>query len=412
MPIDNHIGALKMRMPMDAALGTMGQLQAMQQAMQMNPLQVQAAQLANEQARVQNQYLPENLAASNNYKNAIAASVDTRLSNPLLYNGMPETRTQAAIDLANQQNQAKNPDTEIKTGKYQNILDTKQQKNTGQAEKNTAQAAHMNQLVESADWRYMPLAQKEYVLAVGAGAGIPPDELVGRMNKGDKITDIVKEKGYSGLGDPNLVPIYAPTPTNITQQNVRKQAEVSQEVFSNYIGDHLAPYVQKVGGISWDLLKDQVTKGKLTDDEIVGALAANIVMPELAGEKFRTAYLPGGITATQDMIKTMMGNAPVRPEWIKPDQFTRAQALATSVVSDGFEAGQVMANPYSKTTREHELKAQTRGQQVVKETEAYKSKMGGEPLKVPEFNTREEFQAWYNGLSPAQKAQAKSGAGK
>lgn len=212
----------------------------------------------------------------------------------------------------------------------------------------------------------MPVDFKNYLLALGGGMGINPNEMTKRLANGETVEEIATKEGF----DPNNMPeaIYPLTGADRTRLHQRQQANAESKILSKTISEWMAPYSRRFGGYSPKQLGEAL-KGENPDGQ-AKYLAALALQPEQAGIRIRSMAGNVGIEAIRELTEKSMGNAKIYQGTISPAVYQKAQDLVEQKITQAMEAANAMAQmPITEQNKK-------KGQQSTSETPIVKELNG------------------------------------
>jgi len=222
-----------------------------------------------------------------------------------------------------------------------------QKLSSGQARTN-----YFNKLTQAYDYRLTPPTVKNQMIAQASGMGYDPNEASSLFVQGHTLKDLAAAKGFD-QNHPETWPdaIFAQTPADITRSHVRGQAVAELDSINNQITKDIAPYARKFGGYSVKQIADAFSSDPNDHDAIQHLLAANIVMPELAGIRNRgLTGAPMGVEMMQEVIKRSLSDMKVPGITISPADYIGAQNIANDYIRTAVEAAKHAGNMFSQTS--------------------------------------------------------------
>lgn len=160
-------------------------------------------------------------------------------------------------------------------------------------------------------WRTLPAVEKNRSLALAVGMGIDPVSASEYFASGKNLNDLANEQGYT-LNEVNAN--YAPTTPNITAVQRRKAFDAEMKTLNERIKEGMSPYAQKVAGMSFEQIIDQLDSlsegaDKDTKKKLGKFLAARALAPEMAALRLNTMGGRVGIEAIRDLEAKSESNA-------------------------------------------------------------------------------------------------------
>lgn len=230
----------------------------------------------------------------------------------------------------------------------------------------------------------LPIDFKNQVIAQAQGLGYAPEEAMNQLMSGKTIQDLAIARGF----DPNNMPdpIYGLTSASRNQLQRRQTALAEINSLGNKISDAMAPYARRFSGYS-PLQVSQALGGEKEDDQ-AKFLAARALQPELAAIRIRMANGNVGIEAIRELTSTSMGNINVMQSLVSPSVYRQASKYIDQWLNDAANAANKQnINPKGYQTQQDSNKQAANSNQV----------------KMPNFDTKEQFQAWYGTLDQNQQ---------
>lgn len=231
----------------------------------------------------------------------------------------------------------------------------------GRMNAQNARANYMNKMGQSLAWRSLPNTEKENEIAMAKGMGYTATEAGERLATGEKLQDLATEKGFSSDPDKwasqGVRAKFGDTTATITQQQTRNQGLAEMTSVDDQVNNMLAPYSDRINGISTKWLGDlkQINSG--TDDKDTQA-AKDRVSDYLGGNAFSTelqlirarSINPGskpGVQMLRDMKDTALQNAVKGySQAIPQDVFIAANNKYDRLLRQSAEAANTSIQPY------------------------------------------------------------------
>lgn len=195
-----------------------------------------------------------------------------------------------------------------------------------------ASTAYQRRMTEGWDWVHTPVDAQNYEIALGAGMGISPDDLISRRSHGQSIKDIARSYGF----DPNNLPDpdYLPTRGNIQTLKQRQAALKELGSLDKFISDGLGPYSRTINRFSPLQIRDSLLNMK--EDQQMKFLAARALAPESANLRLMVAQARTGQRAIQSMMDKSLTNINAFQGLVSQEIYEGAQKMIEKELTDMF----------------------------------------------------------------------------
>lgn len=254
--------------------------------------EAQKRQLANAMSQLKLEQEPERFDKEQAYKDALIK----KAQQTDMTGGSGDIKNQMIIDALKKTN----PD---QAARLQKIHDTNMQLKKDQAEN---KAAYANSIA----WRSLPMAEKQRNIAKGVGMGADATDVARQLSSGKTLEDIANDKGYT-LSE--VKPSYPLSGAEI--KDIRKRNAFNQEMktLDKRITEGMAPYSQKVRGLSFQQILDSLDElkepGVEKQEKLAKFLAARALAPELAGLRLNAMGGRVGIEGIRHLTDVSQGTA-------------------------------------------------------------------------------------------------------
>jgi hypothetical protein len=191
-------------------------------------------------------------------------------------------------------------------------------------------------LANSLSWRNTPLNAKNQEIAIFQGAGGNSAAYIDGRIRGLSPEEIAVENGI----DPELLrtstPVNVPTTPAITREIRKNQALAELDVLDKHASEAMAPYSQRLFGLSPALIADAL-QGE-SKDKIAKFAAARALQAELAALRINAAGGNIGHGAIQDIVHSALGKSDL-PEWlITPEIYGKMGEFIDKWLKEGAQA--------------------------------------------------------------------------
>lgn len=238
----------------------------------------------------------------------------------------------------------------------------------------------------------IPTNIKEYNFGVTNSMGIDPTTSQQLFIRGATLPQIAKIYGY----DPNNLPNPSPyaTSASINQAQMQTRGAVGLNTISNFVVNKGTPY-----GFAQDATmkaqRDAYSSDPQRQQNAVNYYAAQQVLPEISFMRTRMQGGHGGATTLEEMLQTMRGNKHPDISKLPANIQARSTALATQILeqANNAEVNQTLSrNPTVANTTP--VTANSSPSAITNNVRT-------------NFNSKADFQKYYNTLNSAQKMQLK-----
>lgn len=213
------------------------------------------------------------------------------------------------------------PQPQVNNSGYGNaIIDALNARTKGTIAK--AQLAQMQ--AGNQNWSQLPVETRSQYIAQGAGAGLDPNEIRDRVNKGMTMRQIYEEQGL----DPDNPPPSIYPQTTATKTANQKTAAVSAELgyLNSQITQAIKPYADRFAGLTEKEFADQFSNDVEAQKQYGRYRGAITLMNELSSGRLNLAGARSSVQLSRDLTKkTMAGFTDVLPKRMTSHMFEAMQ---------------------------------------------------------------------------------------
>lgn len=199
-----------------------------------------------------------------------------------------------------------------------------------------ARAGYYNKMVQSFNWRSLPVDQKTALLAQAAGMGYDNITATQLLMNGNTIADLARAKGL----DPNNLPPpnYALTKGDITRLHQTQAAQNELQVLNPKIYNALAPYSARFHGYSPKQVGEAI-KGENPDAQ-AKFFAAKALVPEMTMIRTRLANpaTRAGVELVREITNSSMSNIKAFQPFVTPQIYSQANKYIDQWLTDAVTA--------------------------------------------------------------------------
>jgi hypothetical protein len=282
----------------------------------------------------QSKYYAPNILSEIDVRNAqlplIQSKIDSEkfnLQNPLLNNSGPAGQIGAMLYLKNHPelnegpfgNQTPTPNTTLPQNNK--LADMLMEALESENDRKNSFADFNKKRTQAYDYKTLPAAQRNYMLAQAAGMGIDPSRATEKFINGSTLEEMAQERGLDINNLPD--PIYPSTQTDITRIHFRQQALAEINTLEPKLTEALAPYANRVSGYSPKQIVESIAgTNKESQSKF---LAAQALMPELASLRLKAMGGQVGIEALREVIHASQGNIQSFQSLVSPEIYKGSQ---------------------------------------------------------------------------------------
>lgn len=185
-----------------------------------------------------------------------------------------------------------------------------------------ARSNYYTKMVQSTNWRSLPVDQKTALLAQAAGMGYDNISAAQLFMNGNTVADLAKAKGYDPKNPP--APNYALTKSDIGRLHQTQAANSEIQKLNPKIYSALAPYSQRFMGYSPKQISEAMSNEN--PDAQAKFFAAKALVPEMMMIRSRLAN-PGtraGVELVKEMTNASMSHIKAYQALVSPQVYTQA----------------------------------------------------------------------------------------
>jgi hypothetical protein len=286
--------------------------------------EAEAKELANQLAQYKVQEEPQRFRTEQDYKKALMDKARNALQGGGL-KGSGDVQNQLMIDSLRKTN----PD---EAERLQKVHDANMKFKSDRAEN---QKSYANSIA----WRSLPAAEKQRNIAYGVGMNADATATAQALASGKTLADIANDKGYT-LSE--VKPSYPLSGAEI--KDVRKRNAFNKEMgtLDKRITEGMAPYSQKVRGLSFQQVLDSLDElkepGVEKQQKLAKFLAARALAPELAALRLNAMGGRVGIEGIRHLTDVSQGTATALHGLIDEDTYKEFQKYMTQYIDEAVKS--------------------------------------------------------------------------